>query len=130
MASWASLKAAMGASKQRPQASTAAAAAAAPAQLPWAGKSKAETDAMNALSGSMKRSKRGRRLSASLSPSALKGLTALQPQRRGSTLSVLSPEVIRKRVGKLLEEAARAKPNSKWHAVRNAIVVVVVVVEV
>ena len=126
MASWASLKAAMGASKQKPQASTAAAAAA-PAQLPWAGKSKAETDAMNALSGSMKRSKRGRRLSASLSPSALKGLTASQPQRRGSTLSVLSPEVIRKRVGKLLEEAARAKPNSKWHAVRNAIVVVVVV---
>ena len=74
------------------------------------------------LSGSMKRSKRGRRLSASLAPSALKGLIAAQakPQRRASTLSVLSADTIRKRVGSVLEGAARAKPNSRWHAVRNA----------
>ena len=161
MASCASLKEAMGASKSKQQpASTgaatpaAAAPAAAPAQSPWAGKSQAETyamhpdpkpnpnpnsspnpdpnpnpnpnqaetDAMHELSGSMTRSKRGRRLSASLSPSALKGLIASQPQGRASTLSVLSPELIRKRVGKVLEEAARAKPDSKWHAVRNAII--------
>ena len=137
MASWASLKAAMGASKAKPpwagksQAETdamqASTGAATPAQSPWAGKSQAETDAMHAMSGSMKRSKRGRRLSASLAPSTPKGLTSSQPQRRASTLSVLSAELIRKRVGKVLEEAARAKPNlalvdskSKWHAVRNA----------